>query len=104
MNIFQKILAGVSNDFIKLPSIEEFPSLAEGFFNLAPEPGTVLVVEGLYIPINKPSANGTKYFCRKKYYAINVLFFVDHREIIRFITSEYGKNYDSRVYRNSDNI
>ena len=101
---FSNFLAGVSNDFIKLPSLEEFPSLSEGFFNLAPEPGTVLVVDGSYIPINKPSVNGTKYFCRKKYYAINVLFFVDHRKIIRFITSGYGKNHDSRVYRNSNNI
>ena len=30
-------------------------------------------------------------------------FFVDFRENI-FITSDYGKNCDSRIYRNSDNI
>ena len=65
----------MARDFIKLPTLEELPSLSEGFFNLAPEAGTVLVVDGSFIPINKPSVNGTKYFCRKKYYAINVLCF-----------------------------
>ena len=29
---------------------------------------------------------------------------MDLRKIIRFITSGYGKNHDSRVYRNSNNI
>ena len=94
----------MAREFIKLPTLEELPSLSEEFFNLAPEAETVLIVDGSFSPINKPSVNGTKYFCRKKYYAINVLFFVDFREKIRFITSGYGKNHDSRIYRNSDNI
>ena len=94
----------MARDFIKLSTLEELPSLSEGFFNLAPEVGMVLVVDGSFIPINKPSINGTKYFCRKKYYDINILFFVDFRKKIRFITSGYGKNHDSRKYRNSDNI
>ena len=55
----------MARDFIKLPTLEELPSLSEGFFYLAPEAGTVLVVDGSFIPINKPSVNETKYFAGK---------------------------------------
>ena len=49
-------------DFTKLPTLEEFPYLSEEFFNIAPEAGTVLVVNGLFIPINKPSVKGQNIF------------------------------------------
>ena len=56
----------MARDFIKLPTLEELPSLSEGFFNLAPKVETVLVVDDSYILIYKPSANGTRYFLQEK--------------------------------------
>ena len=43
---FSNFLISVARDFIKLPTLEELPSLSEEFFNLASEAGTVLVVDG----------------------------------------------------------
>ena len=60
-----KLLNIVARDFIKLPTLEELPSLSEDFFDLASETGTVLVVDCSFILINKPSANGTKYFLQE---------------------------------------
>ena len=90
--------------FIRLPSLRELEELSEGFNLISPTRGTILSIDGTLLPIQKPTVNGDKYYCRKKYFALNLIMLCDYKKRIRFITTGYGRCHDARVYRNSNNL
>ncbi len=59
--------------FIKWPSHEEAPGVAEKFAEQTGFPGVLGVMDGTLIKIDCPKVDGNAYICRKHHHALNCL-------------------------------
>ena len=66
--------------------------------------GTVLSVDGMYVPITTPRESPECYYNWKQYNSINLLIATDAKKKIRYITNHIGPAHDSRTLRTSLNL
>jgi hypothetical protein len=97
-------------DLISLPTEEEMAASAHYFQEKYNLPGFCLGVDGMLVRLGlKPSEShlppglvSQDYWCRKQFYALNVLVAADHKKLIRNIVTVFaGSWHDARVFRNS---
>jgi hypothetical protein len=59
-------------------------------------------VDGVMVKIIKPAYNGTQFYCRKGFFAINVQAVVDHRRRITYLAiSSSGSTHDSTAFKDT---
>lgn len=98
-----RILASLSGDYIKFPTIEQQAAQRLRFFQIDNFPNVIGLIDGTHIEIEKPSVPHSElYRNRKSYFSINVQLMMDADFKINDIVARwYGSAHDSRVFFNS---
>ncbi|EPB68805.1 hypothetical protein ANCCEY_12115 [Ancylostoma ceylanicum] len=72
---------------------------ADGFARKDIMPNVIGAIDGSLVPILRPPHSEWKYFCRKRFFALNVVAVVDARGRFMYINSNFpGSVHDSTVY------
>ncbi|XP_056378939.1 uncharacterized protein LOC130274527 [Hyla sarda] len=89
-------------EFLPQPSPELWLQIAEKFHEVTQFPNCVGAIDGKYIRIQKPAHPGSEYFNYKKFYSTILIAFADAQyRLIAVDIGSYGRNNDSRVFKNS---
>ncbi|KAL1444802.1 hypothetical protein MTO96_045395 [Rhipicephalus appendiculatus] len=93
--------AGIRNKWVHFPRTpEEKAAVKEGFLRLGPLPGVIGCVDGSFIAIVAPKGKQkAAFFCRKGYYALNVMFICDAAmRILAVDPLRPGSDHDSHIW------
>ncbi|KAL1455790.1 hypothetical protein MTO96_043621 [Rhipicephalus appendiculatus] len=93
--------AGTSNKWLHLSRTPEKAAVKEGFIRLGPLPGVIGCVDGSFVAIVAPRGSKQKaaFFCRKGYYALNVMFICDgDMRILAVDPLRPGSDHDSHIW------
>lgn len=78
-----KIFVELSAEFIKLPGIDELPTLNTGLMGENSDQKYVLVMDGTHVEMEAPKTRKAPYVNRKWKYSVNYLCVVDYKKRIR---------------------
>jgi hypothetical protein len=86
-------------DALKLPKGAELQHVMQEFELLCHLPGVCGALDGTFIEISKPVANGHLYWCYKHIHAITLLAVVDHAGCFSYANAgKYGSSGDAAVW------
>ncbi|KAL1483996.1 hypothetical protein MTO96_032836 [Rhipicephalus appendiculatus] len=79
---------------------EEKAAVKEGFLRLGPLPGVIGCVDGSFVAIVAPRGDQkASFWCRKGYYALNVMFICDaDMRILAVDPLRPGSDHDSHIW------
>ncbi|KAL1480653.1 hypothetical protein MTO96_050841, partial [Rhipicephalus appendiculatus] len=92
--------AGTRNKWVHFPRTpEEKAAVKEGFLRLGPLPGVIGCVDGSFVAIVAPRGEQkASFWCRKGYYALNVMFICDaDMRILAVDPLRPGSDHDSHI-------
>ncbi|KAL1429865.1 hypothetical protein MTO96_015645 [Rhipicephalus appendiculatus] len=95
------INAGTRNKWVHFPRTpEEKAAVNEGFLRLGPLPGVIGCVDGSFVAIVAPRGEQkASFWCRKGYYALNVMFICDaDMRILAVDPLRPGSDHDSHIW------
>lgn len=88
--------------YIYLPTIDEFEILSNGFQRFSDFPGTILAIDGTFVPITNPTTTEGRYYNRKGTPSLNFLLACDSTFRIRYVFGgTYGSSHDAFIYNAS---
>ncbi|KAL1469834.1 hypothetical protein MTO96_040846, partial [Rhipicephalus appendiculatus] len=93
--------AGTSNKWLHLPRTPEGKAaVKEGFIRLGRLQGVIGCVDGSFVAIVTPRGKQkAAFFCRKGYYALNVMFICDgDMRILAVDPLRRGSDHDSHIW------
>ncbi|KAL1431337.1 hypothetical protein MTO96_014350 [Rhipicephalus appendiculatus] len=93
--------AGTRNKWVHFPRTpEEKAAVKEGFLRLGPLPGVIGCVDGSFVAIVAPRGEQkASFWCRKGYYALNVMFICDaDMRILAVDPLRPGSDHDSHIW------
>ena len=98
-----RLIASHSQTYIKFPSLDEQRARCIRFYEIAGFPGTIGLIDGTHIKIEKPATeNSELYRNRKSYFSINVqLMMTADFKIADIVSRWYRSAHDSRILTNS---
>lgn len=99
INFFTTSVFNVADEFIKLPTEDEFNYLNNGFAQYG-EHKIILLVDGCHINIAR--TQDADYYNRKQRYSVNWLFVTDFKHRFRYACNSFGAAHDQRAWRTSD--
>lgn len=96
-------IAALRPQYVEMPSAQERPAVAAGFYNLAGFPRVIGAVDCTHIKINSPGGNRAElYRNRKGYFSINVQAICDANLKIRSVIARWpGSVHDTTIWNDS---
>ncbi len=97
-----RLIASLSETYIRFPTAEKQCVHRIQFFDIAGFPGTIGLIDGTHIKIEKPTTpNAELYHNRKVYFSINVqLMMTSDFQIADIVSRWYGSAHDSCILAN----
>lgn len=101
--VFEALWETLSPIYMKLPSEDEWLTIAKNFETNANFPHCLRAIDGKHIRIIKPEESGSMFFNYKHYFSIVLMAVVDTNYNFVFIdVGAYGKECDSAVFKETE--
>jgi len=103
MERVQKAILALEKETVIWPDKEERKVISKYIKDRYLFPNCVGLIDGTLLPLEfKPSKDHSFYFCRKSFYAINMLVVCDaNRRVLYYHVGWPGGTHDNRVWRNT---
>lgn len=98
-----KAIAGLKQQFITFPNLDECITIQEAFQRKRGFPGVIGAIDGTHIPIQSPGGPDAElYRNRKGFFSINVQLMCDNNLVIRNVVASWkGSTHDARIFNDS---
>lgn len=96
---FVDIILKLEQEFIKLPELNDIPSLVNGMCAFTELKGAVACLDGCHIPIRLPAnADSQSYYCFKSFYSSLIVVLCDYKyRILGISVGHSGNSSDSTI-------